>query len=57
MSDRPASLNLSNWRQPEHGAWAEGPTLDQQMSAEKLKRQTGWKAERESFLISLSSYG
>lgn len=26
----------------EHGAWAKGPTLDQQMSSRKLKAATGW---------------
>lgn len=28
-----------------HGAWAIGPTLDQQMSAEKLRSETGWTPE------------
>ncbi len=27
----------------EHGEWAEGPTLDQQMSGEKAKRDLGWQ--------------
>ena len=26
----------------EHGEWAEGPTLDQQMASDKLRQQTGW---------------
>ena len=28
-----------------HGAWAIGPTLDQQMSAAKLRSETGWTPE------------
>jgi nucleoside-diphosphate-sugar epimerase len=32
----------------EHGAWAEGPTLDQQMAAEKLKA-LGWLPRHRSF--------
>ena len=27
----------------EHGAWALGPTIDQQMSGEKIARELGWK--------------
>ncbi len=27
----------------EHGAWAKGPTLDQQMSSGKLRNATGWQ--------------
>ncbi|MEM7426107.1 MAG: NAD-dependent epimerase/dehydratase family protein [Pseudomonadota bacterium] len=33
----------------EHGAWAEGPTLDQQMSAAKLRQATGWAAKVTDF--------
>jgi nucleoside-diphosphate-sugar epimerase len=29
----------------QHGAWAKGPTLDQQMSAAKLRAATGWTPE------------
>ena len=29
----------------ENGAWAKGPTLDQQMSGQKLKAATGWKPQ------------
>lgn len=29
----------------QHGAWAIGPTLDQEMSAEKLRSETGWTPE------------
>ncbi|CUH87295.1 hopanoid-associated sugar epimerase [Phaeobacter sp. CECT 5382] len=32
-----------------HGAWAEGPTLDQQMSAEKLRNTCGWVPEVHDF--------
>lgn len=32
-----------------HGAWAEGPTLDQQMSAEKLHKTCGWIPEIRDF--------
>ncbi len=33
----------------DHGAWAIGPTLDQQMSSEKLKAATGWTPRFASF--------
>lgn len=34
----------------EHGAWAKGPTLDQQMSGQKVKEATGWEPK-------ISNYG
>ncbi|WP_425404265.1 NAD-dependent epimerase/dehydratase family protein [Hwanghaeella sp.] len=33
----------------EHGDWAEGPTLDQQMASEKLRRACNWRPHYESF--------
>ncbi|MEM7057253.1 MAG: NAD-dependent epimerase/dehydratase family protein [Pseudomonadota bacterium] len=36
----------------ENGAWAEGPTLDQQISAEKIMRDTGWRPQVTSFQAS-----
>lgn len=33
----------------ENGAWAKGPTLDQQMSAQKLQSAIGWKARIKDF--------
>lgn len=36
----------------EHGAWAKGPTLDQQMSARKLKRLTSWKPRVTDYRMS-----
>ncbi|MDE1468473.1 NAD-dependent epimerase/dehydratase family protein [Aurantiacibacter sp. D1-12] len=40
-----ANLTVRNVEEvvAEHGAWAEGPTLDQQMSNQKLRCTTGWK--------------
>lgn len=32
-----------------YGAWAEGPTLDQQMASGKLRRLTGWEVQHSSF--------
>ncbi|MVO16909.1 NAD-dependent epimerase/dehydratase family protein [Parasedimentitalea huanghaiensis] len=32
-----------------HGNWAEGPTLDQQMSAEKIRRLCGWSPRHAQF--------
>lgn len=32
-----------------YGAWAEGPTLDQQMSAEKIKAECGWQPQYRRF--------
>ena len=32
-----------------YGAWAEGPTLDQQMSSSKLRRLTGWQVRHLNF--------
>lgn len=32
-----------------YGSWAEGPTLDQQMGSEKLRRLTGWQPRFSSF--------
>ncbi len=37
----------------EHGGWAEGPSLDQQMSAERLRGETGWRPEVEDFLTEI----
>lgn len=33
----------------EHGAWAEGPTLDQQMGSEKLRGACNWRPRYEAF--------
>lgn len=33
----------------EHGNWAEGPTLDQQMSAQKIRRLCGWQPRHLAF--------
>lgn len=33
----------------EHGDWAEGPTLDQQMSSEKLRNLCGWRPRYGAF--------
>lgn len=33
----------------ENGAWAEGPTLDQQMSSAKLQNATGWRPRLTDF--------
>ncbi|MEY8801844.1 NAD-dependent epimerase/dehydratase family protein [Leisingera sp. XS_AS12] len=32
-----------------HGDWAEGPTLDQQMASDKLRRLTGWQPRLPDF--------
>ena len=32
-----------------HGDWAEGPTLDQQMSARKIQRLCGWQPQHIRF--------
>lgn len=32
-----------------YGAWAEGPTLDQQMASSKLRRLTGWQVRHLNF--------
>ncbi|MEM1370968.1 MAG: NAD-dependent epimerase/dehydratase family protein [Pseudomonadota bacterium] len=37
----------------ENGAWAKGPTLDQQMSAKKLRAATGWVPQRTDYKGSL----
>lgn len=36
----------------EHGSWAVGPTLDQQMSSAKLRAATGWSPEVTDYRIS-----
>ena len=33
----------------EHGAWAEGPTLDQQMASDKLRRACHWRPRFDAF--------
>ena len=35
-----------------NGAWAKGPTLDQQMSAQKLKIATGWNPKKNDYKLS-----
>ena len=38
----------------EHGAWAKGPTLDQQMSSQKLRSVTGWQPRVTDFAEPIS---
>lgn len=40
----PLEMNVLNTDElvKRHGAWAKGPTLDQQMSSRKLRQTTGW---------------
>ena len=38
----------------EHGAWAKGPTLDQQMSSKKLEAATGWTPRIADFSQEIS---
>jgi len=34
----------------EHGAWALGPTIDQRLSSQKLRRRLGWRPEHANIL-------
>lgn len=38
-----------DWAIRENGAWAKGPTLDQQMSAQKLQSAIGWQPQIRNF--------
>ena len=40
----------------ENGAWAKGPTLDQQMSARKLQSAIGWQPRTTDFAESISQW-
>ncbi len=40
----------------EHGAWAKGPTLDQQMSARKLQSAVGWRPQVTDFAEATSRW-
>lgn len=40
----------------ENGAWAKGPTLDQQMSAQKLRSIVGWQPQMTDFAESISQW-
>ncbi len=38
----------------EHGAWAAGPALDQQMSAQRFMKDSGWRPRRVNILEEIS---
>jgi nucleoside-diphosphate-sugar epimerase len=40
----------------EHGEWAKGPTLDQQMSAQKVQRTVGWQPNFTDFAEPISRW-
>lgn len=40
----------------ENGAWAKGPTLDQQMSARKLQSAVGWQPQITDFAVETSRW-
>lgn len=47
-STRPVSVSIEEII-AKHGAWARGPTLDQQMSSAKLRAATGWQPKVKDY--------
>ncbi len=56
LSDRPVTRSVREVT-GEYGAWAEGPTLDQQMSAKKFREAGKWVPRHLSFFNSITVAG